>query len=61
MTLDPAVLDETRAEITEALANLVHASRREMPVVGTALAPTPWDRRHASIDRLLTELEACES
>lgn len=67
MTLiDPAVAraieqEPTRSELIEGLANLSHAAKREMPVVGTVLAPTPWDRRHASIDQLLDELEACES
>lgn len=45
----------SRAELEEALASLVHRARREFAVVGTPLAPTPWDRRHASINALLDE------
>jgi hypothetical protein len=63
MTLmDPAILDDepTRADLCEALSHHVHAAKREMPVVRrlTTDPPTPWERRHASIDQLLTDLEA---
>jgi hypothetical protein len=52
------VVDQpTRSEIIEGLTNLVHRATREMPVVGTATLPTPWDLRHAAIDALLDELE----
>lgn len=53
-------LPVTRAELQEALTNMCHRARREMPVVGTPLLPTGWDRRHAEIDRLLTRLENTE-
>jgi hypothetical protein len=61
MTLmDPAILTAERDELAEGLANLVFAAKREMPVVRrlTTDEPTPWDRRHASIDQMLTDLEA---
>ncbi len=49
----------TRTEIHEALANVNHRARREMPVTRrlTTDEPTPWDKRHATIDSLLDELE----
>lgn len=50
----------TRAEITEALGFQVHRAKREVPRCGTARYPTPWDRRHATIDRLLDDLERAE-
>jgi hypothetical protein len=55
------VVDQTeradRAELIEGLRHMVHAARREFPKVGTLRAPTPWDRRHQSINELLTNLE----
>lgn len=50
-----------RAELIEGLANLCHAARREFPKVGTLRAPTPWDRRHQSINELLTNLELLDA
>lgn len=47
----------TKAELREAITNVAYRARREMPVVGTPLLPTGWDRRHAEINRLLDELE----
>jgi hypothetical protein len=47
----------TREDLTEALRYLCHAARREFPVVGTPRAPTAWDRRHAAINELLSNLE----
>jgi len=52
------VTDETSAdELAEALGHLVHAAKREMPVVGNPDHPTPWDAAHGRIDVLLDELD----
>jgi hypothetical protein len=50
----------TRAELEEALGNLVHAAKRETPRLGYTLAngtriETRWDVAHARIDALLAE------
>lgn len=50
--------DTTRAELAEALTNLSHAAQREFPVVGSEDAPTPWDRRHRTINQLLHDWQA---
>lgn len=47
----------TREELAEAMTNLCARARREMPVVGTADLPTPWDKRHEALDALLTDWE----
>ena len=47
----------TKAELAEAMRNVCHRARREFPKVGTPLRPTPWDRRHAELNRLLDEYE----
>lgn len=47
----------TKAELAEAITNICFRARREMPVVGTPRAPTPWDRRHQELNRLLDEYE----
>ncbi len=64
MSLIDASIDyhPTREELVEGLANLCHAAKREMPKVRrlTTDDPTPWERRHDSIDRLLTQLEAMD-
>ena len=52
--------DSTRADIAEALRNLCQRARREMPVVGTAELPTPWDKRHHAIDELLDDYERAQ-
>ena len=50
------ITDETtRHEIAEALSNMCARAQREMPVVGTEELPTPWDKRHAALDELLTQ------
>lgn len=50
------VTDETtKAELAEALANMLHRAKREMPRVGTVEHPTPWDKRHAAMDALLED------
>jgi hypothetical protein len=49
------VVDDTRAEIAKMLTAASFAAQREFPVVGTPRAPTPWDRRHAAINDLLTD------
>ena len=45
--------ESTKSEIAEALGYANHTAKREMPVVGTPTAPTPWDQRHKLIDSLL--------
>jgi hypothetical protein len=37
---------------------LCYKAKREMPRVGTARYPTPWDLLHKQIDAKLTELQA---
>ena len=49
--------ESTRADIAEAITNMCARARREMPVVGTELLPTPWDKRHRAIDALLDDYE----
>lgn len=49
--------DTTRAELAEAMAHVLRLAKREMPKVGTAEYPTPWDTRHATLDALLTDWE----
>ena len=46
----------TPDEIRTALGHMCHRAKREMPVVGSAERPTPWDQRHKVIDGLLTDL-----
>jgi hypothetical protein len=53
----PPVVDDTRAEIAKMLTAASFAAQREFPVVGSALVPTPWDRRHAGINTLLDDWE----
>lgn len=50
----------TREDLIEGLTYLCFTARREFPVLGTPEFPTPWDRRHAQIDELLTELDELE-
>lgn len=51
----------TREELAEALLNLCARARREMPVVGTELLRTPWDKRHEAIDALLEDWQKAPS
>ncbi len=48
----------TREELIEALGHLSHRAQREIPKVGTADFPTPWDLRHREIDKCITNLQA---
>lgn len=48
----------TRDELIEALTHLAFRAAREVPAVGSDEYPTPWDRRHAALNELLTQLEA---
>lgn len=50
-------IDVDRADIVEGLANMCHAAKREMPVVGVPGPETAWDRRHDRLNDLLTQLE----
>lgn len=45
----------TRADAEEALGHLCQRAKREFPVVGSPEHPTPWDIRHAAINRHLTD------
>lgn len=49
----------TRAEIIESLSYLAKAAHREVSLVAkfTNDPPTAWDRRHATINDLLCDLE----
>lgn len=52
------VNDKTSAgDLADMLAAECHRAQREFPVVGTALVPTPWDKRHARLDALLGDWE----
>jgi hypothetical protein len=50
------VTDETtRDELASALANVCARARRIPHVVGSETLPSEWDRRHATLNELLTE------
>lgn len=50
------VTDETtRDELASALANVCARARRIPHVVGSETLPSEWDRRHETLNQLLTE------
>lgn len=62
MTAIVVITDATpRAEIAEAITNMAHRAAREFPVVGSPEHPTPWDKRHQSINAMLDDLERAAS
>ena len=50
----------TRAEIEEALRNLIHSAQRTIRVVGDDTIPTAWDRIHKQIDYRLYQWQMAE-
>lgn len=48
------------AVIAERIAHLCYLAKREMPVVGTPRAPTPWDQLHKRIDAQLDNWQRCK-
>lgn len=51
------LIPDTRAEIEAMIVEANRAAKREFPVVGSLLRPTPWDGRHRRIDDLLWDWE----
>jgi hypothetical protein len=51
--------DDTREELAEFLRNQCQRAKREFPKVGSAEQPTAWDKRHATINDMLDDLEMC--
>lgn len=49
--------DTTREGLAEAIGGVNGRAKRIPHVVGSEELPTEWDRRHAQINDMLTELE----
>lgn len=49
--------DPAPGELRDALANICNRAKRIPHVVGTPECPTEWDRRHETLNELLTLIE----